>query len=231
MGGNDSTSTSKPLTGPERAEAYRYGTSSIADMLQGSGLFNRTGNTPAQGEKQIWVPGSGGNGVFGNTGTSGHWVNNPNYVPAQEGQLSLNTDALGYTAPEYKALNNGDYNALEQNIIQSRTAPLDEAWRKSRETINQDAADRGLWSSGVPIKNEQDFYAQNFLPAYQQAGADAAVQRYTMQQQDLQNQNSANMENAQRQYESPWRFLDYGQGLYNQTGGVVSSGGSSGWSI
>jgi hypothetical protein len=154
-----------------------------------------------------------------------------NETPIYEDTNTLNTDALGYDAPEYQALEGGDYDALERNIITSRTAPLDEAWRKSRETINQDAADRGLWSSGVPIKNEQDFYAQNFIPAYQQAGADAAVQRYGMQQQDLQNRNSANMENAQREYEAPWRFLDYGQGLYNQTGGVLSSGGSSGWSI
>jgi hypothetical protein len=191
MGGNDSTSSSRPLNAKERAAAYQAGIKNIGDSTGNSGLFS-----------------------LGN-----------------DGNYTLDTSGLAYNAPAYNQLDNGDYASLEKNIVASRTAPLDEAWRKAQETMNQDASDRGLWSSGMPIKNEQDYYAQNFLPAYQQAGADAAIQRYTMQQQDLQGQNAQNMANAQQNYESKYRPLDYLQGLYNGTGGVISSGGSTGWSI
>jgi hypothetical protein len=187
MGGNDSKSESKPLSGAERADAYNYGSASIANTVRNSGAFNAANQ--------------------------------------------LDTNQLGYTSPTYESLNNGDYNALEQSIINSRTAPLDTAWNKYKESENQQMADRGLWSSGMPIKEQQKYYAENFLPAYQQAGADAATQRYTMQQSDLTAKNAAAIDAAQKEYEAKWRPLDYAQGLYNQTGGVMSSGTSSGWSI
>jgi hypothetical protein len=185
MGGNDSTSNSRPLTADERAAAYNAGISSMGNTL-GSGYLN--------------------NG-------------------------SLNTSGLTYQTPTYQSLGDGDYDAYQKSIYDSTANNLDTTWKNRSADINQSMADRGLWSSGVAEQVLNDDYNENWLPQYTQAANNAATTRYQLQAQDLANQNTFNTNQAEQEYNSKWRPLDYAQGLYNGTGGVISSSNSTGWSI
>lgn len=136
-----------------------------------------------------------------------------------------------YKGPQYESMSNGDYDRLEESIVKSRTAPIDYAWDARSKSINQSMADRGLWSSGQVDKKLDETYAQDFLPQYTQAGAEAATQRYNLQAQDIAGKNAFALDNAKTAYESKWRDEDYKAGLWNNTGGIISTGNSSGWSI
>lgn len=144
---------------------------------------------------------------------------------------NINPTYTSYNAPTYQGLSGGDYDALEQSLYGSQATALDKAWANRSEQMNQSMADRGLWASGQVDKALNDTYSDEFLPQYQQAAQSAAAQRYQLQASDLASQNAFNQANAQQEYESGWRPLDYKAGLWNNTGGVISSGSSSGWSI
>lgn len=136
-----------------------------------------------------------------------------------------------YSSPGFKSMSGGDYDRLEQNIVASRTAPLESAWKVREGDINQQMADRGIWASGAPIKVQNETFARDFLPAYQQAGAEAAVQRYGAQAAETAAQNAFNQKEAEQQWNAGWRRPDFAAGIYNGTGGVISSSSGGGWSI
>jgi len=186
MGGNDSTTSSRPLTAGERADAYNAGISSIHGTLGG------------------------------------------NYFTS-DGQMR--TGNLQYKSPTYQAQNGGDYAGLQQNIYNSAANHLNTSWNNRSNEMQSSMAKRGLWSIGDTESQIQKSYAEDFQPAYQQVAANAAQQRYTLQSTDMQNQNTFNQANADKEYNSKWRPLDYSSGLYNGTGGVVSSTNTSGWNI
>jgi hypothetical protein len=207
-GGSSGGTTSKPLTGPERAQAYDYGMKSIGSTT----MFN-------QPYYQYDSP---------------DYVQSNIYDPGNASQMA-----------------GGDYDRLEQSIVQSRTAPLLAAYGTQSQRLDSDLAKRGIWSSGAATQAQNDL-TTSFLPQLTQAGADAATQRYGMQQQDLNNMNqynlaragqltsagqtesqqanSFNMENANRNMASAWKPAEFGLGLYNNTGGTVSGGGG-GWNF
>jgi hypothetical protein len=215
----------------------------------------------------------------------------------------------------------GDYDRLEQSIIESRLAPLRQFEQRQREALDQSLADRGIYSSGLAVEAQNDL-SRELAPTISQAANEAVTTRYGFEQGDnqsanryqlgrsgmlnefnlssdrygldranLQNQyglaragmlneqdlarsqardqyalgaQSANLDRsryladaalqerqgrlgynldstrmmneivsdeAQRRYDSQWRPLDYLQGLWNETGGTISSSGSSGWKI
>jgi len=207
-GGSQGGTTSKPLTGAERANAYNHGINSIGNTT----MFN-------QPYYQYESP---------------DYVQSNIYDPGNASQMA-----------------NGDYDRLEQSIVQSRTAPLLAAYGTQSQRLDSDLAKRGIYSSGAATQAQNDL-TTSFLPQLTQAGADAAAQRYGMQQQDLnsmnqynlaragqltsagqaesQQANSFNMENANRNMASAWKPAEFGLGLYNNTGGTVSSGGG-GWNF
>jgi len=186
MGGNDSTTSSRPLTAAERADAYNSGITSMRGTLGGN-YFN-------------------GNG-------------------------QMQTGNLRYNAPSYQALNGGNYDALQQDIYNSTANHLNTAWGNHSSAMQSSMANRGLWSMGDMDQQLQKTYNEDFRPQFQQAANQAAQQRYTLQTADTQNQNTFNQENAQQDYNSKWRPLDYSSGLYNGTGGVISNMNTSGWNI
>lgn len=256
-GGSSGGTTSKPLTGPERAQAYDYGMKSIGNTT----MFNQPYyqyDSPDYIQSNIYDPGNASQASY--TG----------------GQI--------YDAGDARQMANGDYDRLEQSIVQSRTAPLLAAYGTQSQRLDSDLAKRGIWSSGAATQAQNDL-TTSFLPQLTQAGSDAAAQRYGMQQQDLnaynqygltragqltsasqneaqnannfaltnsnqnnqynlaragqltsagqseaQNANSFNMENANRNMASAWKPAEFGLGLYNNTGGTVSSGGG-GWNF
>lgn len=140
-----------------------------------------------------------------------------------------------------KQLANGDYDALERSIVDSRMAPLSRAMALERDRSDADVAKRGLFSSGIGVRAQGDV-TERFAPTIAQAGADAATQRYNLQASDLNNANQYNVGRAtlmntvagQRktdQRNNAWRPAEYMQGMWNGTGGVVSQGSGGGWSI
>jgi len=133
-----------------------------------------------------------------------------------------------YQSPEFKTLTGGDYDRLEQNIVASRTAPLERAWSLRKGDINQEMSDRGLWSSGAPIQQQGKEFEQSFLPAYQQAGAEAAAQRYGMQADETMKGNAFASEEANRAYNSKWRVPEFIGSAWSGNQGQVSHGSQSG---
>lgn len=150
-------------------------------------------------------------------------------------------DAPVYDPGEAKTMTNGDYNRLEQNIVESRMAPIDRAMQLERQRTDSDVAKRGLFSSGIGLKAQNDV-TERFAPSIAQAGADAATQRYGAQQKEIGDLNQYNMgrntmlntvagQRVDARRNAAWRPAEYLQGVWNGTGGVVSSGTGGGWSI
>jgi len=111
-----------------------------------------------------------------------------------------------------RALHGGDYNALQQSILESRVIPLEYAMRGAQEQVDQDLADRGLYSSGLAVRAKNDVQ-ERFAPVLASAAADAVTQRYGLQAQDLGNVNQyelgrAGMLNSANQAGDQFRLAD-----------------------
>lgn len=143
--------------------------------------------------------------------------------------ISQNLNALpfgGYTSPTYQpGMVAGDYNTMQQQLLKGGEAGLDYAKGKDLEAYNNDAAKRGIWSSGLALRGENDINAA-YAPQYAAAGATAAGQAANLSQQNSAAQNAFNQANAQNQYNASWAPLNYLQGIFNQTGGTISNSSS-----
>lgn len=127
-----------------------------------------------------------------------------------------------YVAPTYERLGEGDYARLGAGLNAGTERQQDLALRGS----NQDAADRGIYTSLNALRLNNDV-RERYAPVF--AGNDATLMQ--MKAGDVAGANAAAMENAGRKYDASWRPADYLAGIYNNTGGAVSSGKTSGWSI
>lgn len=143
----------------------------------------------------------------------------------------LQNSGLQYQAPETQRLSGGDYDALQQSLYDSQAGALDTQWARRKEDITQDMADRGLYASGIGTQAENEVFADTFAPAYQQAASNAASTRYGLESQDNTMANQMAVANAQQDFSSAWAPYEYLMGLYNGTGGTISSQKSSGWSF
>lgn len=172
-----------------------------------------------------------------------------------------------YTTPTYQSadiydsgaaerMGAGDYNQLEKSILQSRTAPLNEAYGLALQQNDADMAKRGIWSSGAATKGQLDTQAK-FGTLLNQAAGEASAQRYGLQSQDINayNQynlgragqlntasstgagmaNQFNLQNAAAKQASAWQPANYYKDIWNGSGGTVSTssggGGNSGWNF
>lgn len=142
-----------------------------------------------------------------------------------------------YNAPTYSGpgkvntLTGGDYDKLQSDILRGSTAGLDYAKAQDIKSINDDAAKRGIWSSGLvdqAIKDREVGYA----PSYAKAGGDATTQRYVLQSGENQGanqfalsssglENQFNQTNAQNRFSSGWAPLNYLSSIYSGTAGNV----------
>lgn len=153
------------------------------------------------------------------------------------GITGINSGVSGMPFSQYSGiapntLSGGDYNALQQAIFDSSTAGLDKYSRDRSEALDADLAKRGIWSSGLAVRSQNDL-AGELSGSWAKAGADAAAQRYGLQANELQATNAFRADQADKEYQSKWRPLDYLQGLWNGTGGTISSssGGGGGWNF
>lgn len=230
-GANSSSSNSKPLSSAERFGNF----AGSLGALSGTAVrpeFDKAGNV-LNAEDVI------------NTGRSGFGelsqYNTPDYQKAQivdPGSASR--------------LANGDYAQLEKNILESRTAPLVQALGQAQIGVDNDAAKRGIWSSGLAMQGQENL-ASKFAPELRAAAADASTARIGAEQADNNTANSYNlnrasnlnqagqfdsaqrnsfeMENAQRRNTAQWAPANYLAGIYNGTGGQTSSSSGSGWNF
>lgn len=224
MGSSKSSQSSRPLTGEERGDIFNWGMKSI-----NSALGNYASPAPVAAQP----------GMAGKVQAQGQ--------PVQGLEGSERLLAPQYRTPGYvysgqpQSLSGGDYNRLEDSIVSSRWAPLQRYEGLMRERTDEDLNKRGIWSSGVATQAQGDITEQ-FLPQYAAAGAEAAAQRYGLQSQEQQFLNQLTAQEsaretayrqaeAQQQYASQWAPLEYLMGLYNQTGGAISSGKSGGFNF
>jgi len=143
------------------------------------------------------------------------------------GQLSTPS----YQAPSYQqGMTTGDYSQMQQQLLQGGEAGLDYQNAQAQKAMNNDAAKRGIWSSGLVSQENTDLQAA-LAPQYAAAGATAAGQAANLSQSNATAQNAFNQTNAQNTYNSQWAPLNYLQGIYNQTGGAISNGSSENFSI
>lgn len=184
-------------------------------------------------------------------------------------------------AGDFRSLNDGDWEALQKSIYDSSTAGLARQEELARAGANQSMSNRGIWSSGIAERAQNDITGQ-LGATYQQAGANAANTRYQLQNSDNQAYNSYNLSNqslgnqydlgkesnanslalgqgqlalgnltqndnyainranlmnnaaaqqSQAQWQAQWEPATYLAGLWNGTGGVISNGSGSNFSI
>jgi hypothetical protein len=239
MGSQKSSSESKPLTGPERSAIFQSGMSDIGGAMSNLGLLDRqrvqtgTSHVPIYETQPV-------QNVWGGT-TQQKVIVGYKDSPIYSDTYAFNKDAVNYKplagAGDARLFNNGDYDKLQADVLRGNTAGLDYAKTNDLRGVNNDAAKRGIWSSGLVMQQEKDL-SNAYAPAYAQAGASATQQRYGLQAGDNAAYNSRSEFNrqfaadqAKQQYESKWRPADYLAGMWNGTGGTISSGSTSGWSI
>ena len=181
-GSNSQSSSSRPLTGPERANIFNWGMDAIAGSSQG-------------------IPYKGA-------------------VSPYE----------GYTAVAPQTLTGGDYNRLQDDVLSGYTAGIDRAKAIDSERLDADLAKRGIWSSGLAVRAQNDL-TERYAPQYTAAGGQATQARYGLQSQELGAANMMNASEADKVYQSKWRPAEYLAGLWNGTGGAMSSGSGSGWNF
>lgn len=131
-------------------------------------------------------------------------------------ERDLNDIREGYSAQEQAAINEAiaqRYGLQQADYAQANQFALADAQMKNQIAL-ANASNQNAWNQFAnQYAQAQDNYANQFNLAKASA------------------QQQAALTNAQRQYESAWRPADYYQGVWNGTGGVISSGNSSGWSI
>lgn len=130
-------------------------------------------------------------------------------------------------------LSQGDWEKLQAGL----EAPIARQQQLALKENDQAMSDRGIFTSLNAIRSN-DSTRETFAPQFAAAGATATQMKAedinrtnNLLAADTAAVNAANMENANRRYESGWRPADYKAGLWNGTGGVISGGSAGGWSI
>lgn len=134
---------------------------------------------------------------------------------------------------EYTGLNSGDYEGLTKNLTDARLAAINSAWDRTKNDINQEMSDRGLYTSGIGAQKEIDLYRDNVQPAIMQAVAEGQQAGLNLQQNDLASRNAYNLQSAgqantfnqnqaQTGFTAAWQPYQYLADLWNGTKGQYS---------
>lgn len=224
MGGSSNkssgSSTSRPLTGVERQDIFQHGLGNIFGTLTGQSYSPAPAGTPSTGKVRQPTAVAG-------AATPAPSVSFPQF---ESSNLAL---------PEYQAMQGGDYNRLESAVREGYLAPLKRFESVQREGVNQDAADRGIWSSGLAMQAQNDL-TEALAPQYVAAGSAATQARYDLESQERDrlyqsatNKYGLDMQERDDRFNANWAPLNYLQGLWNETGGSVSNqtNKSRGWGL
>lgn len=134
---------------------------------------------------------------------------------------------------EYTGLNSGDYEGLTKNLTDARLAAITSAWDRTKNDINQEMSDRGLYTSGIGAQKEIDLYRDNVQPAIMQAVAEGQQAGLNLEQNDLAARNAYNLQStnqantfnqnqAQTGLAAAWQPYQYLADLWNNTKGQYS---------
>ena len=135
-----------------------------------------------------------------------------------------------YAAPEQQTLTGGDYTKLQNEMLKGYTAGLDYSKAKNLESFNNSAGAKGIWSSGLALKGEQDI-TEGYNPAYAAAGGQATQAALGAKQNELSEGNQMAMTNAALLDASKWKKADFLSGLWTAGKGSNSKSSSSAWNF
>ena len=133
-----------------------------------------------------------------------------------------------YAAPEQQTLTGGDYTKLQDDTFKGFTAGLDHSKAQDLENFNNSAGSKGIWSSGLALKGEQDIN-EGYNPAYAAAGADATQATMGAKQNELAQGNQMSMTNAALLDASKWKKADFLSNLWTAGKGSNSQSSGSSW--
>ena len=228
-------------------------------MYYGAAQFDGSNNTSGTGKANVSANSFGslynasGNSS-NNFGKGGQVTLDPKtYFQAENPNVNMPTgskDAGGinfptYVAPDYQNPGSysslGDYGKLQEILTKGNLAGLDYAKENDMRKVNDNAAKRGVWSSGLVMQDEKDL-SNAYAPSYAKAGADATSQRYNLELSDLNAKNNYNLNAAKsandfntaqqgQKYTAGWAPLNYLANTWNGTTGQVSGSNSFGQGI
>ena len=133
-----------------------------------------------------------------------------------------------YAAPEQQTLTGGDYTKLQDDMFKGYTAGLDYSKGKDLETFNNSAGAKGIWSSGLALKGEQDIN-EGYNPAYAAAGGQATQAALGAKQNELSEGNQMALTNAALLDASNWKKADFLSNLWTAGKGSNSQSSGSSW--
>lgn len=159
-----------------------------------------------------------------------------NYVPNQP-MAQVQTPNYKFNAGEYQGLMGGDYDKLQAALQQPGEIAATTAYNQGQNNLTTQMGGKGLYGSSIMANQARNALDTPYQNALATNAAQAAAQRYGLQQTGLQNQNTFNLSreqelnkyNAQmadlqrRQNASTWqanaieadRQMQYGQGKMN----------------
>lgn len=204
VGYNSSDSPSSWLNGPGTTQGTNLQNASSTISGNQSAPYNATGSFSSGGH------------------VNGPSLTNP-FLTASSPDVSMPTGSPSpgginfpmYQAPKFETVGNSDP-ALYNNILAGYTAPLDAAKRTDTTNFNNEAAKRGIWSSGL-VEQGVDDINERYAPQYTAAGGAAT----SALSNELQNQNTFNQSTAQNNFSAGWAPLNYLSSLYAGTAGQV----------
>lgn len=253
-GHSKSKSQNRPLNAQERAALFNSAGSLIATAYNptyrssapvGGGSVMQSWDAS---QRDTFAGDGGGWDNYGTFGLASKGERNLFGKPVNPGdgmgtanpyQSAFTINAPMYESPDFvqlgvpQTLSGGDYDRLEQSIVNSRWAPLQRYEALDRQRLDEDLNRRGIYTSGVAAEAQNDL-SERYLPQYTAAGAEAAAQRYGLQSnenqmvnalaaQEAAAANAFNLENANRDYSSKWAPLQWLQQLYAGTAGNVGA--------
>ena len=102
-----------------------------------------------------------------------------------------------YTPQSYKGLMAGDYDKLQQALTEPGKIAAEEAYKTGLNDLKGFMGNNGMYGSSVMANQANQGINKQYMNANAINAANAAAQRYGLQQNDLQYGNTANMQDRQ----------------------------------
>jgi hypothetical protein len=210
MGSGTTKQKSRPLTVEERMPYYDMAMNLFGGKIPGKDAYKapKLSSSQFQSSGPFNSPGAAPNFQYSGPGAA------PDFQYSGPDITSAKFSGPG----EFAGFK--DFDRLEQQVLQSRLAPVERQLGLDRDRVNQDMADRGIYSSGLAVGAQNDL-SERYAPAFQQAGADAALQRYSLEADENAGRNAwgqslSNAINQNRQFNAGLSSTN--AGMANQYG-------------
>jgi hypothetical protein len=217
MGSNETASTSTPLTGQQRTDIYDAaskalgGNSAINGQVSALSQYNSPTYTAAKDAQTARYQGAGPVQSASFTGAEpaqqtqfqdagpAQQISYQDAGPVQQAQFKDAGQTRGgfyVDSGPAQTLNGGDYQKLQDSLINSRLAVLDRQHGQDQKSLDEQMSARGIYNSGLALRAQNDL-AERYAPQEQAAISDAVNQRYNLQSSELNNLNNYGMQRSQ----------------------------------